>query len=48
MANIGQEEDFEAARQKALSIGASQVFIEVSDSCQCAHARFYRISERNL
>lgn len=31
MANIGQEEDFEAARQKALSIGATKVFIEVSD-----------------
>jgi argininosuccinate synthase len=28
MANIGQEEDFEAAREKALKIGASQVFIE--------------------
>jgi argininosuccinate synthase len=30
MANIGQEEDFEAARQKALKIGAVKVFIEVS------------------
>jgi argininosuccinate synthase len=29
MANIGQEEDFEAARNKALAIGASKVFIEV-------------------
>ena len=28
MANIGQQEDFEAAREKALGIGASQVFIE--------------------
>lgn len=28
MANIGQEEDFEAAEKKALQIGASQVFIE--------------------
>lgn len=28
MANIGQKEDFEAAREKALKIGASQVFIE--------------------
>lgn len=28
MANIGQEEDFEAARAKALKIGASEVFIE--------------------
>ncbi|MFO7988963.1 MAG: argininosuccinate synthase [Thermodesulfobacteriota bacterium] len=28
MANIGQQEDFEAARQKALTIGASDVFIE--------------------
>lgn len=26
MANIGQEEDFEAARAKALKIGASKVF----------------------
>lgn len=29
MANIGQEEDFEAAKEKALAIGASNVFIEV-------------------
>ena len=28
MANIGQKEDFDAAREKALKIGASQVFIE--------------------
>jgi argininosuccinate synthase len=28
MANIGQEEDFEAAKAKALKIGASKVFIE--------------------
>jgi argininosuccinate synthase len=28
MANIGQEEDFEYARSKALKIGASKVFIE--------------------
>ncbi|KAI8825890.1 argininosuccinate synthase [Fimicolochytrium jonesii] len=28
MANVGQEEDFEAAKEKALKIGASQVFIE--------------------
>ena len=28
MANIGQEEDFEAARVKALKIGASKVYIE--------------------
>ncbi|MCP3873742.1 MAG: argininosuccinate synthase [Desulfobacteraceae bacterium] len=28
MANIGQQEDFEAAEQKALKIGASKVFIE--------------------
>jgi argininosuccinate synthase len=28
MANIGQEEDFEAAEKKALKIGASKVFIE--------------------
>ncbi|KAJ3360870.1 argininosuccinate synthetase [Kappamyces sp. JEL0680] len=28
MANIGQEEDFKAAEQKALKIGASKVFIE--------------------
>ena len=28
MANIGQEEDFEAAREKALKIGAADVFIE--------------------
>ena len=29
MANIGQEEDFEAAKNKALQIGAQKVFIEV-------------------
>ncbi len=28
MANIGQQEDFEAAREKALKIGAADVFIE--------------------
>ncbi|KAJ9059777.1 argininosuccinate synthetase [Entomophthora muscae] len=28
MADVGQEEDFEAARQKALKIGATKVFIE--------------------
>lgn len=28
MANIGQQEDFDTAREKALRIGASQVFIE--------------------
>ena len=28
LADIGQEEDFEAAREKALKIGASKVFIE--------------------
>ena len=28
MANIGQEEDFEAARKKAMQIGATDVFIE--------------------
>ncbi|KAJ1730256.1 argininosuccinate synthetase [Coemansia biformis] len=28
MADVGQEEDFEAARAKALSVGASKVFIE--------------------
>jgi argininosuccinate synthase len=29
MANIGQEEDFAAARDKALKIGAVKVFVEV-------------------
>ena len=29
MADVGQEEDFEAARAKALKVGASKVFIEV-------------------
>ncbi|KAJ3073515.1 argininosuccinate synthetase [Quaeritorhiza haematococci] len=28
MANIGQEEDFEAAKEKALKVGATKVFIE--------------------
>jgi argininosuccinate synthase len=30
LADVGQEEDFEAARAKALKIGATKVFIEVS------------------
>lgn len=30
MADVGQEEDFEAAREKALKIGAKKVFIEVN------------------
>ena len=29
MADVGQEEDFEAAKEKALKIGAKKVFIEV-------------------
>ncbi len=29
MANIGQEEDFEAAKAKALKIGATKVFVQV-------------------
>jgi argininosuccinate synthase len=28
VADVGQEEDFEAARKKALKIGASKVYIE--------------------
>lgn len=28
MADVGQEEDFQAAREKALKIGATKVFIE--------------------
>ena len=28
VADVGQEEDFEAARAKALKIGASQVYVE--------------------
>lgn len=28
MADVGQEEDFEAAKEKALKIGASQCYIE--------------------
>lgn len=28
MADVGQEEDFEAARQKAKKIGASSVYVE--------------------
>jgi argininosuccinate synthase len=30
IADVGQEEDFEAAREKALKVGASKVFVEVS------------------
>ena len=29
LANVGQDEDFDAAREKALKIGATKVFIEV-------------------
>lgn len=29
IADVGQEEDFEAIRQKALQVGASKVFVEV-------------------
>ena len=32
MANIGQEEDFESAREKALAVGAKAVLIEVRRS----------------
>ena len=28
MADVGQEEDFEAAKKKALKIGASQCYVE--------------------
>ena len=28
MADVGQEEDFEAAKEKALKIGASKVYVE--------------------
>ena len=30
MADVGQEEDFKAAKDKALKIGAKKVFIEVN------------------
>lgn len=30
LADVGQEEDFEAAKEKALKIGAKKVFIEVN------------------
>ena len=30
VANVGQEEDFETARQKALKVGAVAVYVEVS------------------
>jgi argininosuccinate synthase len=33
MADIGQRDNFEEARKKALGIGASKVFIEVSHRC---------------
>lgn len=33
MADVGQEEDFEAARKKALKVGATKVFVEVSTLC---------------
>ena len=35
MADVGQNEDFEKARQKALKIGASKVYIE-----DCKNGRF--------
>lgn len=28
MADVGQEEDFEAAKQKALKVGAEKVYVE--------------------
>lgn len=37
MANIGQDEDFEAARSKALKIGATKVFIEVQNQNDGIH-----------
>lgn len=30
VADVGQEEDFEAIREKALKVGATKVFVEVS------------------
>jgi argininosuccinate synthase len=29
VADVGQEEDFDAIREKALAVGASKVFVEV-------------------
>ncbi len=35
MANVGQEEDFDAAVIKAKACGATKVFVEVSRACIC-------------
>ena len=32
MADVGQEEDFEAAKKKALDVGAVAVYVEVFNS----------------
>ncbi|KAJ7334580.1 Adenylosuccinate synthetase [Desmophyllum pertusum] len=39
MADVGQEEDFEAARQKATKLGAKKIFIEdlKEEFCQRVH-----------
>lgn len=47
MANIGQEEDFEAARTKALKIGAKKVFIEDLRS-EFIHATVWPAVQANL
>jgi len=38
MANVGQEEDFDAAVIKAKACGATKVFVEVSQRMQCIFA----------
>lgn len=36
MADLGQEEDFEAAREKALKVGAKAFYLEVGTPCHLA------------
>lgn len=39
IADVGQEEDFEAIKAKALSVGAAKVFVEVTIHSICAEIR---------
>lgn len=54
VADVGQEEDFEAIREKALKVGATKVFVEVSFDWSDPFIRLdtyihhNRISRRNL
>ena len=36
VADVGQEEDFEAAREKAAKVGATKFILDVSHPCCCS------------